>query len=83
MHVTEICEVFGLGTPKGPPSYVARGELGRVSRLATTTGSWAIKEIQLFLPTILMIAIGASATLLYAVTLFVPLAGMLKGLARP
>jgi Ser/Thr protein kinase RdoA (MazF antagonist) len=52
MHVTEICEVFGLGTPKGPPSYVARGELGRVSRLATTTGSWAIKEIQLFLPTI-------------------------------
>ena len=46
-------------------------------------GTFQAEKLQLFLPTILMIAIGASATLLYAVTLFVPLAGMLRGLARP
>ena len=28
------------------------GELGRVSRLATTAGSWAVKEIELFVPTV-------------------------------
>ena len=52
MDVAEICEVFGLGEPKGPPSYVARGELGRVSRLATAAGVWAVKEIELFVPTL-------------------------------
>ena len=52
MDVAEICEVFGLGVPKGPPSYVARGELGRVSRLATAAGVWAVKEIELFVPTL-------------------------------
>ena len=30
---------------------MARGEPGRVSRLPTTSGTWAIKEIELFLPT--------------------------------
>ena len=43
--------MFGLGAPTGPLSYVARGELGRVSRLRTRTGTWAIKELELFLPT--------------------------------
>lgn len=52
MDVTEICEMFGLGAPAGPFSYVARGELGRVSRLATSAGVWAIKEIDLFVPTV-------------------------------
>ena len=52
MDVTEICEAFGLGAPTGPPAYVARGELGRVSRLATTDGWWAVKEIELFVPTV-------------------------------
>jgi type II secretory pathway component PulF len=46
-------------------------------------GRFQADKLQLFLPTILMIVIGASATLLYALTLFLPLAGMLKGLARP
>jgi Ser/Thr protein kinase RdoA (MazF antagonist) len=50
--VDDICEAFGLGAPMGPMSFVARGELGRVSRLATTTGRWAIKEIELFVPTV-------------------------------
>ena len=52
MDVAEISQVFGLGVPVGPPSYVARGELGRVSRLATAAGVWAVKEIELFVPTV-------------------------------
>jgi Ser/Thr protein kinase RdoA (MazF antagonist) len=52
MDVAAICEAFGLGAPEGPASYVARGELGRVSRLATTMGVWAVKEIELFAPTV-------------------------------
>ena len=52
MDVAEISQVFGLGVPVGPLSYVARGELGRVSRLATTAGVWAVKEIDLFVPTV-------------------------------
>jgi Ser/Thr protein kinase RdoA (MazF antagonist) len=47
-----VCEAFGLGTPTRPLSYVARGELGRVSRLTTAAGVWAVKEIELFVPTI-------------------------------
>ena len=43
--------MFGLGSPTGALSYVARGELGRVSRLRTRTGTWAVKELELFLPT--------------------------------
>jgi len=52
VDVAEITQVFGLGVPAGPPSYVARGELGRVSRLATETAVWAVKEIELFVPTV-------------------------------
>ena len=51
MDVGEICAAFALGTATAPPTYVARGELGRVSRLATTEGTWAVKEIELFVPT--------------------------------
>jgi hypothetical protein len=50
--VDDICEMFGLGVPTGPMAFVARGELGRVSRLATTKGHWAIKEIEHFVPTV-------------------------------
>jgi Ser/Thr protein kinase RdoA (MazF antagonist) len=46
-----VCAAFGLGAPTAPAAYVARGELGRVSRLATTTGVWAVKEIERFVPT--------------------------------
>src|SRR6478736_1824614 len=52
VDVAEICQMFGLGVAAGPLSYVARGELGRVSRLATSAGVWAIKEIDLFVPTV-------------------------------
>jgi general secretion pathway protein F len=46
-------------------------------------GAYQAEKLQLFLPTLLMIAIGASATLLYALTLFVPLSSMLRGLSSP
>jgi len=52
VDVAEICDGFALGVPTGPLSYVARGELGRVWRLATTSGVWAVKEIELFVPTV-------------------------------
>ena len=40
-------------------------------------------KLSVFLPTILMIAIGASATLFYGLTLFIPLTKMLRELAVP
>jgi general secretion pathway protein F len=46
-------------------------------------GAFQAEKLQLFLPTILMILLGASATLLYALTLFTPLAGLLRGLSSP
>ncbi|WP_179266448.1 phosphotransferase [Asanoa hainanensis] len=35
---------YGLGEVLGPPVYAARGELGRIWRLDTTRGAWAVKE---------------------------------------
>jgi general secretion pathway protein F len=46
-------------------------------------GAYQAEKLQLFLPTLLMIVIGASATLLYAVSLFIPLSSMLTELSRP
>jgi general secretion pathway protein F len=46
-------------------------------------GAFQAEKLQIFLPTLLMIAIGASATLIYAVSLFMPLASMLSGLSTP
>src|SRR5215210_9135814 len=52
MDVDGICAAFDLGAATAAPVYVARGELGRVSRLATATGVWAVKEVELFVPTV-------------------------------
>jgi general secretion pathway protein F len=41
------------------------------------------EQLQIFLPTLLMLGIGGSATLLYALTLFIPLSTLLSGLATP
>ena len=46
-------------------------------------GAFQAEKLQLFLPTLLMLVIGGSATLLYALTLFMPLSSMLTGLATP
>ena len=41
------------------------------------------EKIRLLLPTILFLGIGMSATLIYALALFVPLTSLWKGLAGP
>jgi hypothetical protein len=40
----EVARRFGLGAPRGPLTYAARGELGRIWRLDTDRGAWAVKE---------------------------------------
>ena len=40
-----IAEAYGLGLPTRPPVAMARGELGRIWRLDTERGSWAVKEL--------------------------------------
>jgi thiamine kinase-like enzyme len=52
MDIDTICAAFDLGAPTAALMYVARGELGRVSRLETRAGVWAIKELELFVPTV-------------------------------
>jgi general secretion pathway protein F len=41
------------------------------------------EKLQIFLPTILMLGLGGSATLLYGLTLFIPLSTLLAGLSAP
>jgi Ser/Thr protein kinase RdoA (MazF antagonist) len=40
-----ISDAYGLGRPIGRPVYSARGELGRIWRLETASGVWAVKEL--------------------------------------
>ena len=40
-------------------------------------------KLSVFLPTVLMIAIGASATLFYGLALFIPLTNLLRELTLP
>jgi general secretion pathway protein F len=46
-------------------------------------GAFQAEKLQVFLPTLLMLLIGGSATLFYGLTLFIPLSTMIKGLATP
>jgi Ser/Thr protein kinase RdoA (MazF antagonist) len=41
----EAAAVFGLGRVLSEPIVAARGEMGRIWRLETTTGPWALKEV--------------------------------------
>jgi Ser/Thr protein kinase RdoA (MazF antagonist) len=41
----EAAAAFGLGEVSGPVVLSARGELGRIWRLLTTSGTWALKEV--------------------------------------
>ncbi len=43
MHA--VADAYGLGRPTGPATVAARGELGRIWRLATVNGTWAVKEL--------------------------------------
>ena len=44
-HPREAAAAFRLGEVSGPVVVSARGTLGRIWRLPTTTGAWALKEI--------------------------------------
>jgi hypothetical protein len=39
-----VATSYGLGRPPRAPTYADRGELGRIWRLDTDRGSWAVKE---------------------------------------
>ncbi|MGW5157874.1 phosphotransferase enzyme family protein [Nonomuraea wenchangensis] len=43
--VEAVAAAYGLGEPIGAAVYAARGELGRIWRLDTRRGSWAVKEL--------------------------------------
>ena len=43
--VAEVASTFGLGRVLGLPAVAARGEMGRIWRLETATGTWALKEV--------------------------------------
>ncbi|MFF0768763.1 aminoglycoside phosphotransferase family protein [Nonomuraea wenchangensis] len=43
--VEAVAAAYGLGEPVGAAVYAARGELGRIWRLDTRRGSWAVKEL--------------------------------------
>ncbi|MEU6724393.1 aminoglycoside phosphotransferase family protein [Nonomuraea wenchangensis] len=43
--VEAVAAAYGLGEPVGTAVYAARGELGRIWRLDTRRGSWAVKEL--------------------------------------
>ncbi len=38
-----LADSFGLGPVRGRPAYVARGAMGEIWQLKTTTGRWAVK----------------------------------------
>ncbi len=40
-----VARAYGLGRPTGLIALAARGELGRIWRLETSTGRWAVKEL--------------------------------------
>lgn len=40
-----VASAYDLGRPLRPPVYAARGELGRIWRLDTDAGTWAVKEL--------------------------------------
>jgi Ser/Thr protein kinase RdoA (MazF antagonist) len=40
-----VADRFGLGRPIAEPAFAARGELGRIWRMATDAGTFAVKEL--------------------------------------
>jgi general secretion pathway protein F len=46
-------------------------------------GAYQAEKLQIFLPTMLMLGIGGTATLFYGLTLFIPLSTMLMGISGP
>ena len=70
-----------LATGQEQGSLVAA--LHNLAGVYRTRARYQADKLSVFLPTILMIAIGASATLAYGLALFIPLSNMLRELAVP
>ena len=43
--VREVADAYALGRVLAEPTVAARGEMGRIWRLETSTGRWALKEV--------------------------------------
>jgi general secretion pathway protein F len=67
-----------LATGQGQGSLVTA--LHNLADLYRKRGKFQAEKLSVFLPTILMIGLGASATMLYGLALFVPLVNLLRGL---
>jgi general secretion pathway protein F len=70
-----------LATGQQQGSLVAA--LRNLGDLYRKRGKYQAGKLAVFLPTILMLSIGASATLLYGLALFLPVINVLRGLALP
>jgi type II secretory pathway component PulF len=70
-----------LATGQEQGSLVAA--LHNLAQLYRKRANYQAEKLYVFLPTILMIAIGGSATLFYALALFLPLVNLLKELGTP
>lgn len=59
------------------------GALRNLAPMYRARAAFKAEKIRIFLPSLIMIVVGTSATLLYALSLFLPLTGMLRELAGP
>lgn len=57
--------------------------LGQIALIYRKRALYQAEKLKVFLPTLVLLAIGVSATLLYALTFFIPLSELLRGLAVP
>ncbi|SIO07955.1 general secretion pathway protein F [Singulisphaera sp. GP187] len=57
--------------------------LGLIAAIYRKRALYQAEKLKVFLPTVMLLTIGLSATLLYALTFFVPMAALLRGLAVP
>ena len=58
------------------------GALQNLGQHYRKRGKYQAEKLAIFLPTILMVAIGAGATLFYALALFIPLLNLLRQLSE-
>jgi general secretion pathway protein F len=70
---------MAMGPEQGSPVESLRN----LAPMYRKRGAFQAEKLQVFLPVLLMVLIGGTATLFYGLTLFVPLTTMLKGLGAP
>ena len=55
--------------------------LGQIATIYRKRALYQAEKLKVFLPTLMLLAIGVTATLLYALTFFIPMSELLRGLA--